>query len=154
MLQVTAHFQPFGGTIPAYRVTLHVGQVRGVRRRISRLQVLAHTHHAHVVASGRVNLRAPVRSLKLIETTGTTFAGVVESVLNVTSLERLLRIDARQSGRLLRWLLGIRIRCKRVSLFVEQVLLVVLDLVRVVVKVAASVDARRHLETCRIRLVF
>lgn len=95
-----------------------------------------------------------MRSLKLIETTGTTFAGVVESVLNISSLERLLWIDARQSGRLLRRLLGIRIRCKRVSLFVELVLLVVLDLVRVVVKVAASVDARRHLETRGIRLVF
>ena len=77
------------------------------------------------------------------------------SVCNMATLERLLRIDARQRRRLLR--ARVRARRQRPSrtLLVHHVPRLALSyLVGVVVEVATSVDRGGHLESSLVRLVF
>ena len=59
------------------------------------LQVLAHSDHARKITRRGVNMGSLIASLKLIETTRTPFALIMEdAILNASSLERLLRVDA------------------------------------------------------------
>ena len=74
------------------------------------------------------------------------------TILNMASLERLLRVDPGQSGRLLRTL--------RVSvpldLALEEVLLLLMVLLCIVIEIVAPIHALLlcYLQTRRIRLVF
>ena len=72
------------------------------------LQILTHTHHSNVVASWRINSRALIASLKLVETTRSALRLVVP-IGNVPTLKRLLRVDTGQRS----WLLRLRISAAR-----------------------------------------
>lgn len=85
LLHVRLRFHTLG--VATSDLRLHVCQVRLVRAVEPVLQVLAHAHHACVVTSRRVDLRALSTPLKLVETTWPSFTGVLATIVYVSSLE-------------------------------------------------------------------